>query len=234
MDRTTQTTHLDSQQYVDAQKCLETDVQSFQITHLAPSIAQVSASYFWSLIAALIILGANTALAESQDQQVSNTTSKGCPAWMNGKLDKLHSNKQVDLCALLKGSPVLVVNTASHCGFTGQFKGLEALHQRYQQEGLVVVGFPSDDFNQEANSSDEIAEVCYKNYGVSFTMTEPVNVRGQQAIPLFRYLAEKTRTPSWNFNKYLLSPDGNVWHFPSTISPNSEELTRQIDKLLGS
>ena len=156
-----------------------------------------------------------------------------CPAYLNHQFQKLHSSKTVDLCAETAGKPVLIVNTASHCGFTPQFKGLEALHEKYKDRGLVVVGFPSNDFRQEASDEAETAEVCYVNYGVTFTMLAPSSVKGAAANPVFKELNQRSSEPSWNFNKYLVSADGEVvQHFKSSVTPQSEELTAAIEKLL--
>lgn len=156
-----------------------------------------------------------------------------CPAFLDHDYRRLHSAESVNLCDAFSGQPLLVVNTASHCGFTGQFEQLEALHQRYQERGLAVVGFASNDFNQEAASEEEAASVCYENFGVTFTMVAPTGVRGEQANPLFRELARQTQAPGWNFNKYLVSAEGQVTqHFDSQVAPDSEELTRQVEVLL--
>ncbi len=156
-----------------------------------------------------------------------------CPAFLDQEFRKLRSKDSVNLCKLAAGKPVLIVNTASHCGFTGQFEGLEALHRKYAPRGLVVVGFPSDDFHQEANDESETAEVCFINYGVTFTMLSPSSVKGKDANPVFRELARQAREPSWNFNKYLVTPDGKVaGYFGSTTSPNSDKLAQAIEGVL--
>lgn len=156
-----------------------------------------------------------------------------CPDYLQGEYRKLHSNSAVDLCELTENRPVLVVNTASHCGFTSQFEGLEALYQRYKDDGLVVVGFASDDFKQEDDSEEKAAEICYINYGVTFTMLAPTHVRGKKANPLFKALAQSASAPAWNFNKYLLDKNGKlVQHFGSRVKPESEELAKAIAPLL--
>ncbi|MDF0532800.1 glutathione peroxidase [Shewanella yunxiaonensis] len=156
-----------------------------------------------------------------------------CPSYLNLKLRKLHSQEMVDLCALTDGKPVLIVNTASHCGFTPQFKGLEALHEKYRDKGLVVIGFPSNDFFQEEKQEQDTAKICYINYGVKFTMLATSSVKGRQVNPVFAYLNSQTGEPKWNFFKYLVSADGkSVQRFSSRVTPDSPELTDAIDKLL--
>jgi len=156
-----------------------------------------------------------------------------CPAYLDHEFKKLRSSESVNLCQAAAGRPMLVVNTASHCGYTPQFKGLEAVHQKYKDRGLFVVGFPSDDFKQEAGTEAETAEVCFVNYGVTFTMLAPSSVKGAQANPVFRELGLRTEAPGWNFNKYLVSADGKVvQHFASKVKPESPELTEAIEKLL--
>ncbi len=177
------------------------------------------------LVLGLVVAGV---FARSEPVQAAD-----CPAFLNQDFRKLRSNESVNLCKLTAGKPVLIVNTASHCGFTGQFEGLEAIHRKYAPRGLVVVGFPSDDFHQESNDEAETAEVCFINYGVTFTMLSPSAVKGKDANPVFRELARQTREPSWNFNKYLVTPDGKVaGYFGSTTSPKSDKLTQAIESVL--
>jgi glutathione peroxidase len=156
-----------------------------------------------------------------------------CPDFLNHDLRKLHSNEVVNLCETSAGKPLLVINTASHCGYTSQFKGLQVLHEKYQDRGLVVVGFTSDDFRQEANDEAEAADICYVNYGVTFTMLAPTHVRGNEANPVFRELANQTRAPGWNFNKYLVDSNGKViMYFDSNTAPDSPALEQAIESLL--
>jgi glutathione peroxidase len=156
-----------------------------------------------------------------------------CPAFLDREFGRLHSSQKINLCEAYAGKPLLIVNTASHCGFTPQFKGLEALHRAYRDRGLVIIGFPSDDFDQEAKDQAETAEVCYVNYGVTFTMLAPSAVTGAQANPVFRELARQSTAPKWNFNKYLVRPDGTVArHFGSSVQPDAPELAREIEQLL--
>ena len=160
------------------------------------------------------------------------------PAHANELLDhdmrRLHSSDTVNVKTLAADAPaVLLVNTASHCGFTGQFEGLEALHQKFRERGLKVIGFSSDSFNQEADNEADAADVCYINFGVSFDMISTIPVRGANAHPLFAELARQSRAPRWNFNKYLINPAGEVVEvFGSMTQPNSRKLHRAIEALL--
>lgn len=133
------------------------------------------------------------------------------------------------------GQVLLVVNTASKCGFTPQYEGLEALHAELSPRGFAVLGFPSNDFmGQEPGSEEEIAEFCTNTYGVRFPMFEKVVVRGDDAVPLYRELAEATgEAPGWNFHKYLLNREGQVVaSFGSRTRPDDPALRAEIDKLL--
>jgi glutathione peroxidase len=156
-----------------------------------------------------------------------------CPEFLNHDMRKLHSQEAVNLCEVRSQKPMLIINTASHCGYTPQFKGLEALYQKYREQGLVVVGFASDDFRQEANDEAEAAEVCYVNYGVTFTMLAPSHVKGSDANPVFRELASQTQAPSWNFNKYVVDSSGKVVkHFGSNTAPDSKVLEAAVESVL--
>lgn len=156
-----------------------------------------------------------------------------CAPIFNTKMRQLHTQEVLNLCEVVQGRPALVVNTASHCGFTPQFKGLEALHQKYGEKGLVVVGFASDDFFQEDKSEAEAAKICYFNFGVTFTMLAPTAVRGSDANPVFAEIGRQSDAPSWNFNKYLVDANGKVVaHFGSRVKPEDEKLVKEIEKLL--
>ena len=163
---------------------------------------------------------------------VSNTWA-GCPDYLNVEVRALRSDAKLNICEHFGNKPLLIVNTASHCGFAGQFKGLEALHRQYKDQGLVVLGFPSNTFRQEAKDRAKTAEVCYVNYGVTFQMFDRVPVKGAAAHPIFKELARQTKAPSWNFNKYLLDKNGVVVeHFGSMTRPGSDKLHNSIRKLL--
>lgn len=159
--------------------------------------------------------------------------SAACPGYLNIDLPKLGSGETVNVCRDFPDRPLLIVNTASHCGFTPQFAELEALHQRYKDRGLVVLGFPSDDFRQEADTEAETARICYINYGVTFTMLSPISVKGDSAHPIFSELSRQSESPSWNFNKYLSDSEGHVVaHFGSATRPTDATLTAAIEGLL--
>jgi glutathione peroxidase len=165
------------------------------------------------------------------------TLATECPALLKGQgdLPKLRSKDSINLCEQYAGKPLLIVNTASHCGFTPQFKGLEALYQRYQEQGLQVLGVPSDDFKQEDADLAETAKICYGNYGVTFLMSTPQVVTGKQAIPLFQYLNANGGEPGWNFYKYVVDRQGNLLaSFPSQTLPDDPELIAAVEKALAS
>lgn len=163
----------------------------------------------------------------------SQVSAKQCPAYLDYELPKLHTNETVNLCDVAKGKPLLVVNTASHCGFTRQFEGLESLHETYKDRNLMVVGFASNDFNQEAKTEAEAARVCRENFGVTFTMIAPSYVTGQRANPVFREINRQTQAPSWNFNKYLIDANGKVIsHYGSRVEPDDESFIADIETLL--
>jgi len=133
-----------------------------------------------------------------------------------------------------RGDVVMVVNTASECGFTPQFEQLEDLYREKRSDGFVILGFPADDVaGQEPRSDAEIAEFCEANFGVSFPMFAKTNVIGEEANPLFQALTAEAGEPTWNFNKYLLDRDGNVIErFDASAAPDDPELVGQIDSLL--
>lgn len=143
--------------------------------------------------------------------------------------------KPENLCQTYGGKVMLVVNVASHCGFTPQYEGLEKIYGRYKDQGLVVLGFPSGDFmGQEFDDEAQIQKFCKANFGVSFPMFGKTSVKGEQANPLFRTLTAKTgEAPGWNFNKYLVGRDGKVIaHFDSKAKPDGKAMREAIEAAL--
>ena len=133
-----------------------------------------------------------------------------------------------------KGKVLLVVNTASECGFTPQYAGLETLYEQYKDKGLVVLGFPSNDFGgQEPDSEEKIKTFCSTRYKVTFPMFEKVKTKGDGRAPVYDFLTAKHGEPKWNFHKYLVGKDGKVIAaFPSKVAPESPELKTAIDSAL--
>lgn len=163
------------------------------------------------------------------------TEPPACPPLLNKTFPRLQDEKPQSLCQY-GGKVLLVVNTASYCGFTDQYKGLEALHAKYKDRGLVVLGFPSNDFgNQEPGSGKDIADFCTNTYGVKFPMFAKSSMRGDQANPLFTELSKASGTrPKWNFYKYLVGRNGQVIDsYSSLTAPDDRDLVRDIEKALG-
>ena len=156
-----------------------------------------------------------------------------CPALLKHSFKRLQDEAPQDLCQYA-GKVVLVVNTASYCGYTKQYEGLEKIFAKYGGRGFVVLGFPSNDFNQESGNAKEIADLCFNTYGVKFPMFAKTAVKGAQANPLHASLAKITgEEPKWNFNKYLIGRDGKVIeYFPSKIAPEDKQLTGKIEAAL--
>ena len=131
------------------------------------------------------------------------------------------------------GQPILVVNTASRCGFTQQYDDLQTLYETYQDRGLVVLAVPSDDFRQELSSNEDVKDFCEVNFGLTIPMTEISSVRGRDAHPLYQSLRQAGFEPRWNFYKALIGPDGTlVEGWGSTTSPLAPKVTRRIEALL--
>ena len=133
-----------------------------------------------------------------------------------------------------RGQPVLVVNTASQCGFTGQYAALQDVHEAYLDRGLVVLAVPSDSFNQELGSADEVKQFCEMNYGLTLPMTDITAVTGADAHPFYQAVAKDTGfVPTWNFNKILIDPEGEVVAtYGSNVRPDSRKLLTQVEALL--
>ena len=131
------------------------------------------------------------------------------------------------------GKPLLVVNTASRCGFTNQYEGLQKLYEKYSEEGLVVIAIPSNDFNQELKTEDSVKEFCSTNFGLTFPMTTITQIRGANAHPFYKWLEKDHKyKPVWNFNKLLFNSKGElVASYGSFVKPTSRKITTQIDAL---
>lgn len=157
-----------------------------------------------------------------------------CPAILQHEFPRLQDDAPQNLCQYA-GKVVLVVNTASFCGYTKQYEGLEALYAKYQGKGLVVLGFPSNEFGeQEPGSSKEIADFCYNTYGVKFPMFAKSEVAGSKKNALYAELFQATKAePQWNFSKYLIDRQGKVVaNYPSKVEPESTVLVAALEKAL--
>ena len=162
-----------------------------------------------------------------------STYAYSCSNILDTEMRLLDSSETINLCEF-EDQVILVVNVASRCGYTYQYKSLQELYENYKEEGFVVLGVPSRDFMQEYSSEQDVAEFCSTEYGVNFPMLATSKVRGNRANPLYKKLiAESGFSPSWNFNKYLISRDGDVVNtYGSKVKPDSLELTSKIEELL--
>lgn len=164
----------------------------------------------------------------------AQTSGSSCSPLLSHTFLRLQDEVPQNLCQY-QGKVVMVVNTASYCGFTGQYDDLEKIYSRYQKRGFVVLGFPSNDFGQqEPGTNQQIAEFCKNTYDVKFPMFTKSTVSGKNPNPLFKTLIEKTgTTPKWNFYKYLIDRNGNVVEaYSSLANPSGKTITNQIEKLL--
>jgi glutathione peroxidase len=183
----------------------------------------------WHLTWSLVLGG----LAASAFAAEPSRAGAACPPFLDRKVLNLQE-EAVSLCQYT-GKVLLVVNTASQCGYTPQYEGLEKLYRRYRDRGLVVLGFPANDFGgQEPGSNRQIADFCQVNYGVTFPVFAKTAVVGSNANPVFRELTAKTGTaPRWNFHKYLVDRSGTpVASFATQVEPLDPKLTREIERLL--
>jgi len=190
---------------------------------------------------ALVLIGAinmaNTAEAAGASAKSSVKTAKSSP--LDVEMKTLEGDK-VNLAEKYKGKVVLLVNVASKCGNTPQYKPLEELHEKFAKEGLAIVGVPCNQFRgQEPGTDKDIAEFCEKNYGVKFDMLSKVDVNGPNAVPLYKQLTSKETDPkfagkiTWNFEKFLFNRDGKVIaRFAPKVQPNSPEVVGAIEKEL--
>lgn len=172
--------------------------------------------------------------ATDANPPLQSTDNQGCQPILSHPIRPLMSPDERPLCDEHAGKVLLLVNTASKCGFTPQFEALETLHRRYQTRGFEVLGFPSDDFRQELDSEEAVAQFCELNYGVSFPMFQKIHVTADNAHPLYRDLATASGSyPRWNFNKYLLDRQGRVIaHFNAGELPLGQTITRAVEALL--
>ncbi len=155
-----------------------------------------------------------------------------CPELYNHQFTTLHGEK-INLCDY-QDKPILVVNTASKCGFTPQFEALEGLYKKHKNQGLLVIGFPSNDFRQDPGNNKEIGDFCKMTYGVNFPMAAKSSVTGPNANPFYKQLVAKSgQAPMWNFYKYVITPGGKeVLAFESTVQPDSSDITSKIKPYL--
>ena len=170
--------------------------------------------------------------AAENDTIIAAVNPNGCPVTLDFKLRKLAKKEETNLCETYKGKVVLIVNTASKCGYTDQFDGLESLYKQYKDKGLVVLGFPSNDFaNQDPENEEKIADFCRLTYGVQFPMFQKTHAAEKEASPLYKTLGEMAgEFPKWNFHKYLLDTQGNlIASFPSQVTPNDKKLVDLIE-----
>jgi len=186
--------------------------------------------------------GDSSALAEHDPfpaEALSGARRPGCPILLDHRMNDLRG-RPIDLCAF-GGKVLLVVNTASRCGYTPQYEGLQALHVRLRAKGFLVLGFPSNDFGgQEPGNSKEIAEFCSANFGVTFPMFEKVRVKGANKSPFYRGLtagaapAADAGEISWNFEKFLIGRDGRLLgRYRSSVTPEAPELLAHLNRALG-
>lgn len=162
----------------------------------------------------------------------ANFAYAACSGLHNYQFSTLQG-KQINLCDY-QNRPILVVNTASKCGFTPQFEKLEGMYKKYKDKGLVIVGFPSNDFKQEPGSNAEIGEFCKMTYAVQFPMAAKSSVVGPNANPLYKKLATITQDPpTWNFYKYLILPEGKeVYSYSSDVDPESAQIVSRFKPYL--
>ena len=186
--------------------------------------------------APLVILAAAIAFSAASPRAAiaAETAGAECPALLRHSFNGLQTGKPQSLCDF-RGKVLVIVNTASYCGYTKQYAGLEALHRKYKDRGLVVIGFPSNDFgSQEPGSNKEIAEFCRTTYGVEFPMFEKTSVARLDAQPLYATLVKATgQAPQWNFHKYVVDRTGTrIASYGSAVEPTQRDFVASIERLL--
>ncbi|MCY7388093.1 MAG: glutathione peroxidase [Burkholderiales bacterium] len=182
--------------------------------------------------AAAFLFGSG-ALIMANSATAATSPGAECPTILNHRFLSLNG-KQQDLCQY-RGKVLLVVNTASYCGYTEQYKGLQALYDKYQKRGLTVLGFPANDFGkQEPGSNAEVADFCERTFKVKFPMIEKTSVVEGQANPFYEALFKSTgERPKWNFHKFLVARDGvTVKSFSSRVTPDSDSFIAEVEALL--
>jgi glutathione peroxidase len=169
-----------------------------------------------------------------QAEPASPTTAPATPAVLNFTMNRLDGTPQP--LSTYAGKVVLIVNTASKCGFTKQYTGLEALHKKYAGQGLAVLGFPSNSFKQDVGTDSEIAEFCKANYGVTFDLFSKIDVKGETQAPLYKLLTSSEANKvepgdvKWNFEKFLISRDGQiVARFRSKVAPDDADFVKAVE-----
>ena len=162
----------------------------------------------------------------------SQLHGKECTALLDVEVKTLNKDRVLNLCEEYQGKVLLVVNTASKCAYTNQYESLETLYKKYSDQGLVVLGFPSNDFgNQEPGTEKQIRDFCSVTYGVEFPMFSKTGVTKHNADPFYRKLAAASGVyPQWNFHKYLIGSDGLlVSNYPSAVEPLSKSIVKSIE-----
>ncbi len=196
---------------------------------------KIKQSVFIILALLLDLSSLNISHAKSTPSAEMQLSKNNCPAALNYSFRQLSNAKRINLCDAYKGKVILIVNTASRCGYTPQFAGLEKLYQNYKSRGLVILGFPSNDFgSQELSKEKDIATFCQLTYGVKFPMFEKTHASESKASPFYKTLGEMSgEYPQWNFHKYLLGKDGKlVASMASHVSPTGKQMTQLIEKHL--
>jgi len=193
-------------------------------------------NYFLKLSAVItgVVLLASSWFASAQEPS-NQSSSRICDDTVSYVVRNLDSDEQVNFCEVYKSKVVLVVNTASRCGYTYQYEDLEKLYSEYRDRGFVVVGFPSNDFgNQEPGKEKQIKTFCRLTYGVQFPMHAKTTVKGENAAPLYRSLAKAAgQSPRWNFHKYLIDRGGKLaGSYDSSVEPRSNTIVKAIQRLL--
>jgi glutathione peroxidase len=220
---------------IDTRRGIPWAVFNSQSTTLMTINRLLRALVIGASLASAALLGSTSAPAQTPAVGPAPIAASNCPAVLQKTFKKLQDESDQSLCQYA-GKVILVVNTASFCGYTSQYEGLEALYAKYSSRGLVILGFPSNDFEQEPGSNKDIADFCYNTYGVKFPMFAKTSVVGKNANPLYVDLAKTTnKRPEWNFHKYLLDRNGKpVDSFASVVSPTDRRFVSEVERLLDS